>query len=154
MIFGADNQNKNLRLAADRKVDSTAKTRSSNQYAVKIASRNTAQNSGSQKHQQTTRSESRSTINDGKADPIRGSFEGLDNSKSAYIQSNGVGYANKALQNARNTLKTSNIQPGTAINGLSFTNRQNQGIINNYSNYTSVNSSSDRLSNILKMNRY
>ena len=62
MIFGADNQNKNLRLAADRKVDSTAKTRSANKYAVRVASRNTTENSGSKNNQRTTKSENRSTL--------------------------------------------------------------------------------------------
>ena len=152
MILGADNQNKNLRSASTIKVGSTAKTRTANSYSASISSSKTAGNSNSARTQQTTVHQSRSKINDGQPDPIRGSMEGLDNGKSTHIQMDNKGYDAKALQTARyaDKSKALNSVMGTS---LSFTNLQNKSIMNNYSGITMSGSSSDRMSKNLRLNR-
>lgn len=149
MILGADNQNKNLRSAAKIKSNPTAKTKTANHYAAAISSSNTGGSSG----KSNTVHQSRQKINDGKPDPMKGSFEGLDTGKSAYIQPNGVGYANPNLQTARYGNRNKNIIPARG-SSLSFTNSGFKGIMDNYSNSTMSGSSSDRMSSILKMNRF
>lgn len=153
MILGADNQNKNLRAASTIKADSTAKTRTANSYSASISSSKTTANSTSARTQQTTVHQSRSNLNDGNPDPIRGSMEGLSNGKSTHIQMDNRGYDAKVLQTARNQdrNKTLNSVKGSS---LSFTNMQNKSIMNNYSGITMSGSSSDRMSKNLKMNRY
>jgi hypothetical protein len=154
MILGADNQNKNLRIASNIKVDSTAKTRTANHYAAAVSSSKTSENSQSAHTQRTTVHDSKKNINDGKPDPVRGSMEGLDKGKSAYLQFKNSGYDNRAIQTARNSSKTKNLQPVKGASFL-FTNQSNQGIMNsNYSGMTSPGSSSDRLNKGLNLNRY
>jgi hypothetical protein len=84
---------------------------------------------------------------------MKGSYEGLDTGKSAYIQPNGVGYANPSLQTARYGNRNKNIIPAKG-SSLSFTNSGFKGIMDNYSNSTMSGSSSDRMSSMLKMNRF
>lgn len=154
MILGADNQNKNLRIASTIKVDSTAKTRTANHYSAAVSSSKTQENSQSTRTQRTTVHESRKNINDGKPDPVRGSMEGLDNGKSTYLQFNNAGYDNKKIQTARNFKKEKTLPEVKGASFL-FTNQQNKGIINtNYSGMTSPGSSSDRLNKGLNLNRY
>lgn len=152
MILGADNQNKNLRAASTIKVNSTAKTKTANHYSASISSSKTTGNSTSSRTQETTVHQSRSKINDGQPDPVRGSMEGLDNGKSAYIQMDNRGYDAKSLQAARykDKNKTINSVMGSS---LSFTNLQNKSIMNNYSGITMSGSSSDRMSKNLRLNR-
>jgi hypothetical protein len=152
MILGADNQNKNLRSASTIKVGSTAKTRTANSYSASISSSKTAGNSNSARTQQTTVHQSRSKINDGQPDPIRGSMEGLDNGKSTHIQMDNKGYDAKALQTARHADKSKSIN-SVMGSSLSFTNLQNKSIMNNYSGITMSGSSSDRMSKNLRLNR-
>jgi len=153
MILGADNQNKNLRIASTIKSNPTAKTRTANHYSAAVSTSKTVENSSSTKTQRSTVHQSRSNINDGKPDPIRGSMEGLDNSKSAYIQQNNRGYDSKQLQTSRysNTNKSMNPQKGASF---IFTNQQNKSIISNYTKSTTAGSSSQRMNNGLNMNRY
>jgi hypothetical protein len=152
MIFGADNQNKNLRAASTIKANPTAKTKTANHYSASISSSKTTANSTSSRTQQTTVHTSRSNINDGQPDPIRGSMEGLDTGKSAHIQMDNRGYDAKSLQTARYKDKNKTLKSvmGTS---LSFTNLQNKSIMNNYSGITMSGSSSDRMSKNLRLNR-
>jgi len=152
MIFGADNQNKNLRAASAIKVGSTAKTRTANSYSASISSSKTVGNSTSSRTQRTTVHQSRSKINDGQPDPVRGSMEGLDTGKSAHIQMDNRGYDAKSLQTARYKDKNKTLKPVMG-SSLSFTNLQNKSIMNNYSGITMSGSSSDRMSKNLKLNR-
>jgi hypothetical protein len=144
MILGADNQNKNLRAAAKIKSNPTEKTKTGNHYSAAISSSKSGGNSNIV-HQ------SKEARNNGNPDPVRGSFEGLDTGKSAYIQQNGVGYANPNLQNARYGNKNKYIEPARG-SSLSFTNMGFKGIMDNYSGVTMANSSSDRMGKMLKMN--
>jgi len=153
MIFGADNQNKNLRIASRIKANPTAKTRTANHYSAAVSTSKTKSNSQSIDGQRTTVHQSRKNLNDGRPDPVRGSLEGLDNSKSAYLQASNAGYDNRALQAARYSSKEKNIQTQMGASFL-FTNKQKSGIINNYTNLTLNNSSSDRMNKGLNINRY
>jgi hypothetical protein len=152
MILGADNQNKNLRAASTIKVGSTAKTRTANHYSAAISSSKTSSNSSSSRTQQTVNHQSRSKLNDGNPDPIRGSMEGLDNGKSTHIQMDNRGYDAKSLQAARYKDRNKSLNP-TMGTSFSFTNLQNKSIMNNYSGITMSGSSSDRMSKNLRLNR-
>jgi hypothetical protein len=146
MILGADNQNKNLRAAAKIKSNPTEKARTGNHYSAAISSSKTGGGTKS-----TVAHQSKTGLNDGSPDPMRGSFEGLDTGKSAYIQQNGRGYTNPSLQNARYASKDKAITPARS-SSLSFTNMGFKGIMDNYSGVTMANSSSDRMGKMLKMN--
>lgn len=152
MIFGADSQNKNLRIAANIKVNPTAKTRTANHYSAAISHSKTKNFSQSVNTQRTVQHQSRQGLNDGKPDPIRGSLEGLDNGKSTYVQMNNRGYDAQALQTARYSLKEKNLPTQMGASFL-FTNKQKQGIISNYTNITQAGTSSSRLQKQLNINR-
>lgn len=152
MIFGADSQNKNLRKAANIRVGSTVKARTANKYSAAISSSKGKDFSSFSRERKTVRHESRSSLNDGKPDPIRGSFEGLDNSKSTHIQMSGIGYDKKANQQARYRDKNKTMNP-IKSNSLLFTNLSEKGIMRNYSGITASGTSSDRLSKNLSINR-
>jgi hypothetical protein len=152
MILGADNQNKNLRAASTIRVGSTAKTRTANHYSAAISSSKTSDNSSSSRTQRTTVHESRSKINDGQPDPVRGSLEGLDNGKSTHIQMDNRGYDARSLQNARYADRSKSL-PSVKGASFSFTNMSNKGIMSNYSGITMGGSSSDRMSKNLRLNR-
>ena len=153
MIFGADSQNKNLRIASKIKSDPSGKTRTSNTYSAAVSSSKTAGRSNAATGNEKVVHQSRSAINDGNPDPVRGSMEGLDKGKSAYIQQNGVGYDSKSQHSARYADKTKTIN---TVKGASFlfTNQQNKGIISNYTKSTAAGSSSQRMSKGLEINRY
>jgi hypothetical protein len=147
MILGADKQNKNLRSAAKIKSNPTDKARTGNHYSAAISTSKSGTSTGSatQVHQ------SRQVINDGRPDPVRGSFEGLDNGKATHIQMSGRGYDASHLQSARYASKDKFINPARG-NSLSFTNMGFKSIINNWSGVTMSGTSSDRMGNMLKMN--
>lgn len=153
MIFGADNQNKNLRIASTIKSNPTAKTRTANQYAASVSSSKKSGNASPEAGTEKVVRSSRSKSNDGLPDPVRASFEGLDKGKSTYIQQNGRGYDAKSLQTARYSQKEKTLN---TVKGASFlfTNGQNKGIINNYTKNTMAGSSSQRMSQGLEINRY
>lgn len=153
MIFGADNQNKNLRIASNIKSNPTAKTRTANHYSAAISTSKTTAQSSSARTQQTVAHQSRQNLNDGKSDPVRGSMEGLDNGKSTYVQMSNRGYDSKSIQTARYSDKQKSMPEQSGASFL-FTNKQKQGIINNYSGITSSGSSSNLMNKNLSMNRY
>lgn len=152
MIFGADNQNKNLRIAANIKASSTAKTRTANHYSAAISHSKTRDFSQSSNTQRTIQHQSRQGLNDGNPDPVRGSLEGLDNGKSTYVQMSNRGYDAKNIQTARYSLREKNLPDQKGASFL-FTNKQKQGIISNYTNITQSGTSSSRLQNQLNINR-
>lgn len=152
MIFGAQNQNKNLRSSSSIKVKGTVKTRTANHYSAAISTAKTSENSQSAKSQRTTVHQSRSNLNDGNPDPVRGSLEGLDNSKSTYLQMDNRGYDSKSLQTARYQNRGNSL-PDIKAATLSFTNMQKKSIITNYTNITMAGTSSDRMNKSLNINR-
>ena len=153
MILGADNQNKNLRAAANIKTSSTPKTRTANKYSATISSSKSAENPSTGRAQATVEHESRQNINDGSPDPVRGSMEGLDNSKSTYIQPNNRGYDNNSLQSARYADR-SKTMPTVKGASFLFTNNKNNSIMDNYTRSSMSGSSSDRINKAVKLNRY
>jgi hypothetical protein len=146
MILGADNQNKNLRAAAKIKSNPTEKARTGNHYSAAIS---TSKTGGGTKS--TVSHQSKTGLNDGSPDPMRGSFEGLDTGKSAHIQQNGRGYTNQSLQGARYASKDKTITPAGS-SSLSFTNKGFKGIMDNYSGVTMSGTSSNRLGKSLRLN--
>lgn len=153
MIFGADSQNKNLRIASKIKSNPVAKTRTASNYAASVSSSKNSSRSKVTEGTEKVTHQSRSKSNDGTPDPVRGSMEGLDKGKSTHIQMNNTGYDSKVTQTARYSDKTKNINPAKGASFL-FTNNQKSGIINNYTNSTMSGSSSQRLSKGLEINRY
>ena len=151
MILGADNQNKNLRIASNIKSNPTAKARTGNHYAAAISTSKTSGGSSSARNQRTVAHQSKSELNNGRPDPIRGSMEGLDTGKSTHIQPSNRGYDAKSIQTARYSNKEK-VLPNQLGASFLFTNKQKQGIINNYSGTTSSGSSSDLMSKNLRIN--
>jgi hypothetical protein len=152
MILGADNQNKNLRIASNIKSNPTAKARTGNHYSAAITTSKTSGGSSSAGSQRTITHESKTNINNGRPDPIRGSMEGLDSGKSTHIQMSNRGYDSKSVQTARYSSKEKNVTQSSGASFL-FTNKQKQGIMDNYSGLTSAGSSSDLMSKNLRINR-
>jgi hypothetical protein len=146
MIFGADSQNKNLKDAASKRIDTSPRTETSNKYAATIASsKNTsigADESGpkSVSHSKSPR----------RSDPIKGSFEGYMHGAATHIQINNSGYLNKAMQNAR--YNKPSINQNGAANISSFTKSNKSSIMNNNARVGISDSSSERIKEINKRN--
>lgn len=153
-MFGSDNQNKNLSDAATKKPDSNRKTLTGNKYAARIASGAGKSTSHNVENQNNIEAEGKSSQRIKRPDPIRGSFEGLNNSSSTMIQMNGTGYADPAIQKARYSKKdVSSI--AQSINGASnFTSFKKSGTITNYSSIAAANTSAFKLSGMLEVNKY
>jgi hypothetical protein len=138
MIFGSDSQNKNLKNAASKRIDTTPRTRTSNKMAAKIATSKTSESSGSVASKTSVAPVGRAQRNDGVSDPVRGSFEGLSNAPSTVIQGNNTGYMSKSFQTARYKEKVK-------FKGLdvskNFTPFKKYDKITNYSSMASKNSS-------------
>lgn len=147
MIFGAGNQNKSLRIASGLKSNPTTKTGAANYYSAAVSTSKTVSN------QRATVNQSRLSPNSRRPDPMRGSLEGLDTSKPAYIQQNNRGYDSKSLHAKRYSNISKNINPQKGASFI-FTNQQNNSIINNYTKSSMAGSSSQIMNNNLSMNRY
>jgi hypothetical protein len=151
MIFGSQEQNKKLKDSASKSINTTPRARTSNKLSAKIASNQTSDNTNSIKNQRTVESSPRSSLNDGNPDPVRGSFEGLDNSPSTYIQPNNVGYASKEFQTARYKEKTK--FNGLDINKNNFTGLKRSGKIQRYGSSVAQNSSAHKLNSKLTVEK-
>lgn len=139
--MGIKEQNKNLSDAASRPKDTSPRLQK-------------AQNDSSQVTQNhTNKKEAEQTLEKGISGTssmrARPSFEGLSYAPAAFIQMNGTGYANQDAQKARYAKR----EPynSTFIN-RGFTSSRTSSIINNYSNITQPNSSSERINNIVRNN--
>lgn len=150
MIFGADNQNKNLKNAASKRIDTTPRTRTSNKLAAKIATNKTGDNSRSVANKTTVNHEPRSLINDGTPDPMRGSLEGYMHAPSTMIQMSGVGYDNKNIQKARYTPKLN--FKGLDIKPANFGGFKKYDKINN-KNFLDNKNSVSRIKNSLNLEK-
>lgn len=146
MIFGADTQNKNLKDAASKRVDTSPRTETSNKYAASIASsKNTsmgADESGPKSvgHSQKPR----------RSDPVKGSFEGYMHGAATHIQMNNSGYLNPTLQKAR--YNKSSASHSSALDVPSFTKSNKSSIMNNNARVGESSSSSERIKEINKRN--
>jgi len=144
MILSVKDQNKSLANAAKQSKDTSHRSLTANKYAAKVAS--------SKSPSRNVVSESRQKIQAaGQSDKVRGSFEGLENASPAYILMNDTGYAAKKHQRARYS-KNIKTKIGGSFDFNSFTNETKSSIIDNYSSSTMRDSSSDRLSKIIKNN--
>ena len=101
MIFGADKQNKNLKDAAAKTKDTSARTQTSNAYAARIASDKGNKSAGNAANSKNTVYKSKKNLKT--SDTIKYSKEGLMDGKSTYLQMNNSGYMNQRLQQARYT---------------------------------------------------
>jgi len=144
MILGVKDQNKSLSAAGKQPKDTSHRTLTANKYAAKISS--------SKSPARNVVSDSRQKVQSAKkSDKIKGSFEGMDNSSSTYIQMNNSGYDSKKHQGASYLKDVSNTVNSNFLQN-SFKLETKSSIINNYSSSTMKDSSSDRLSAIVRNN--
>lgn len=143
MIGNIKDQNKALSDAGKKPVDTSYRTDDAIKYSATVATSN--------RQGKSENREANFQIKTDGAKKVRGSFEGLVGNRSAYLQPNGVGYDNKALQKARYSQSVhSSTKPNIDVGSL--INSKNYSIMNNYSLVSSKDSSSDRLNNIVKNN--
>lgn len=93
MIFGAKNQVQNLKSAAKRPKDTSARIVSAKNNSAKVVS--------DSKPSGNYDVNSIETIKPSGSDKIKGSYEGLQHSSSAYIQMSNTGYDARGSQIAR-----------------------------------------------------
>ena len=148
MIFGADKQNKNLKDAASKRIDTSPRTQTSNKYAARIASSKNISSGSDVSGAQSVEYASKGTT--GQSDALKGSWEGLDKGSSTYIQMNGTGYLNPAIQKARYNKNFASHSGDLKQN--SFTKRNFRSIIDNRTNNTMEGSSSQIVSLMNKRN--
>lgn len=136
-------QNKALSSAAKTPKDTSKRGDESLKYSAKVSSSKLSSKSSSSEPQQRIQRSS------GKV--IKGSYEGLMNGSSTVLQFKGSGYDSKAAQSAK---MSSNFQShNTARFGFnSFTSNKNYSIMNNYTSITGRDTSSGRLSEIVRNN--
>jgi len=146
MILGASNQNKNLSSQGLKPKDTSHRVTRVNKYSAKIAKSQTGEKANVENAQ--------AAVPRRPSDKVKGSYEGLDRSKSTIINMDGSGYDNKTNQQARNEkLNRQNIVM-SARSDMDFNSGSKSSIINNYSGTTMQDSSSDRISKIIKTNNY
>lgn len=88
------------------------------------------------------------------SDPVRGSFEGLQNGSSTMIQMEGTGYASKQVQKARYT-KREIAQIAQNQNGFSsLPSFKLSGTMSNYSSIAAKNTSAFKMNTMLETNKF
>jgi len=146
MILGASNQNKNLSSQGLKPKDTSHRVTRVNKYSAKIAKSETGEKANVENAQ--------SAVPRRPSDKVKGSFEGLDNSKSAVINMGGSGYDNPTNQKARNIKLNEERKVLSSRSDMDFNSSSQSSIINNYTGMTMQGSSSDRISKIIKTNNY
>lgn len=150
MIFGADKQNKNLKDASSKRIDTTPRTRTSNKLAAKIATSKTSESATSVASKTSVAPQSRLTRNDGVSDPVRGSFEGLMHAPGTVIQGSNSGYLDKSFQTARYKAK----QNFQGINiSKNFTPFKKYDKVNNYTSMAKKDSSIEKMNSKLSIEK-
>jgi hypothetical protein len=155
MILGADNQNKNLSKQSAKRIDTSSRTRTSNAYAAKIASKKSSSKSFDQN---TVDSSSRRVNADLKSDPVRGSYEGLVKQSAGHIQMDGDGYDNPSIQTARYKDKS----PMKALSRESIANKlsntssgfKKNDIITNYSSVFNGDNVANKMKDYLNTEKF
>ena len=146
MILGADSQNKNLKEAASKRIDTSPRTKTSNAFAARIA---TSKNDSSARNNVTVNS--RSVMSKMKPDPMKGSMEGYSNGVTTMIQGNGDGYDNPNFQKARNSKEQiTAIAASQNIGNKLSSSIKNSGIITNHSSSFHSDSTAAKLSDHIK----
>ena len=140
--------------AAGKRPDNSRRAVTDNKYAAQIASNSKKSDSQNVANQTNVDHAPRNSTKQRVSDPVRGSFEGLQNGSSTMIQMEGTGYASKDAQKARYSKKQI-AQISQAQNGLSsLSSFKQNGIINNYSSIAASNTSAFKLNNMLQTNKF
>lgn len=147
MLLNIGNQNKTLSDAASRPKDTSHRTKTSNEYAARIASKKNTSSGTDDSGISSVAHEKRSQIRS--SDQIKGSYEGLDKSSRADIVMNNSGYLNKDFQTARNNKKYAE-HTSLKTSDQQFTKSNFLDIMNNISGISRNGSSS---SLVQEMNR-
>jgi len=146
MIFGADTQNKNLKDAASKRIDTSPRTETSNKYSATISSSRTSSTGSNAIGSDSVVHNKKPT----RSDPVKGSFEGYMHGAATHIQVNNSGYLNPSVQKARyNKISASN---NGASRQLPFTKPGRSSIMNNTSRISLSDDSSSRIKEINKRN--
>jgi hypothetical protein len=143
MIGNIVDQNKSLSEAGKTPKDTSSRNADSQKYSAKISS--------SKMTNKQVLAESRGQASKQTKKVPRGSLEGYHASSSTILQFKNVGYDSKKNQIARFSDKHIS-NNSHSFSNKSFTSNNKYSIMNNYSSITSENSSSDRLSNIIRNN--
>lgn len=143
MIGSIKDQNDTLSSAGKTPIDTSYRTNDALKYSAKISSSTRGQNTESKQANYQVKTEG--------AKKIKGSFEGFVSNKSAYLQPNDVGYANRRNQTARYSQRVSAVN-NSKFNNIGLINSKNYSIMSNYSSISLKDSSSDRLNSIVKLN--
>lgn len=154
MIFDAENQNKNLKDAGQKNIDTSPRVKEAISESKKVTTGK----------EESTRSvdTGKRKISQSKDRKIGGkpSYEGYMHSPSASISINNTGYLNKDFQTSRNSENKLNqflgnkdkmLSRNQPYLGLSQTMPKGMSVTN-YSKFTENNSSSSRMSAIIRNN--
>lgn len=146
MILGADTQNKNLKDAASKRIDTSPRTETSNKYSATVASSKTSSSGSNSIGSDSTVYSKKPT----RSDPVKGSFEGYMHGSATHIQVNNSGYLNPAIQKARyNKVSASG---NGASRQLPFTKPGRSSIMNNTTRMSLNDDSSSKIREINKRN--
>lgn len=145
MLFGASQQNKELQQAAGQPKDTSPRVEKALNYSGKISS--------SKRSSESLTDSSEVRLSTGNSAPVKGSMEGYSYQKSAVIQPNNYGYANRQLQTARyqKSFQTHEA-PYEGLPLVDLQQNKHRARIDNYTSYSAEGSSSDRLNKIVKNN--
>ena len=146
MIFGADSQDKNLKDAASKRVDTSPRTETSNKYAAAISSSKNTSIGGDESGPKSVAHSNAPR----KSDPIKGSFEGYMHGASTHIQMNGSGYLNSGMQKARQNKLFADHSGAASV--VPFAKSNKSSIMNNNARVGESSSSSERIKQINKRN--
>lgn len=143
MIFGSGNQNKTLSIAAGKPKDTSHRLLKANENSSKVSS--------SKISAKISNAETGIKVESGTSQKSKGSFEGLDNGTSSYIQPNGVGYDDPSNHKARYNKNFISHNDNRFNFSLAPVDK-NYSTMDNYSSFTEKNSSSNKINNIIKNN--
>jgi hypothetical protein len=144
MLYGAGNQNKELSEAGSQPKDTSHRTDAALGFSAEVTK--------ASKSTQDLPEDSNVKFSPSKNKPVKGSWEGYSDAKSAVIQPNNYGYTNKNIQNARYKSKNEineRINDSVPVIGNS---KGFSDIMTNYSNFTMKDSSSEKINQIIKNN--
>jgi ABC-type uncharacterized transport system involved in gliding motility auxiliary subunit len=144
MLYGADNQNQQLSEAGKTSKDTSPRVKAALGFSAEVTK-------GSKSTQDLSES-SDVKFSQSEEKPVKGSWEGYSDSKSAIIQPNNYGYSNKNIQSARYKDRN-DISP--RINDsvpLIGNEKVFSDIMTNYTNFSMKDSSSAKINQIIKNN--
>lgn len=144
MIFGAKNQVQNLKSAAKRPKDTSARIVSAKNNSAKVVS--------DTKPAGDSAVSSIQTVKPSGSDKIKGSYEGLQHSSSAHIQMNNTGYDAPGNQTARYNKDYISHNNHNFNFKMDSDSNKSYNVINNNARLSSKESSDTIVGNIVKNN--